>query len=325
MVERRSLGIIPGTPENPEKAADSQKLSVNDRLRNKFRNAVGAAMEDFYDDELRAGLEETQQRIFETLKSTGIYEVAPEEVIEKVEDALIEEGVKRYFAEMAYMSIRKLNAILEQENIKLKDEVKAALEELKNEVCDDLTGLVRDKYLKAGLKKTISMRLRDAMEAPKLISVVFIDLDHFKNVNDTYGHAAGDKVLKTVGKVIRDKFQRDTDILGRYGGEELMLVLPDCKQEDAERMIDELREEINAIKFTAENGKFNVTFTAGLLTAILHKGSHKAGNADAIQEIITEESDQLLYEGKETRNCTVSKQIPIGDYSEESGEHSVLT
>ena len=88
---------------------------------------------------------------------------------------------------------------------------------------DGLTGLLKH----ASIKEALQMQWQLAQRRPQTFSVAMLDIDHFKAINDTYGHSVGDTVIAAVGTLLRQHF-RITDKLGRYGGEEFTLVLPDC-------------------------------------------------------------------------------------------------
>ena len=102
------------------------------------------------------------------------------------------------------------------------------------------------------------------------MSVAFVDIDHFKAVNDTYGHAAGDEVLRGVAEKLRDNL-RATDLVGRYGGEEFMLILTETEVEDGALLTEKLRTLIERTKFPVEgNPDLTVTISIGLAGGFGH-------------------------------------------------------
>ena len=102
------------------------------------------------------------------------------------------------------------------------------------------------------------------------MSVAFVDIDHFKAVNDTYGHAAGDEVLRGVAEKLRDNL-RATDLVGRYGGEEFMLILTETEVEDGALLTEKLRTLIERTKFPVEgNPDLAVTISIGLAGGFGH-------------------------------------------------------
>lgn len=121
---------------------------------------------------------------------------------------------------------------------------------------------------------------------------LMIDIDHFKQVNDTYGHLMGDKVLKQFGDLLRTPgLFRDSDILGRYGGEEFIVLLPDTNSSYAEYPAERLREAMKGIVFTdSKKRKFTVTLSIGISEFLPEEAS--------CEEMI-KRADEALYYAKE--------------------------
>jgi diguanylate cyclase (GGDEF)-like protein len=111
-------------------------------------------------------------------------------------------------------------------------------------VTDSLTGLYVRRYFMAKLQEEI----RRAERYNRVISIVMADLDKFKNINDTYGHDAGDLVLQTIGNFLQNNI-RDVDIIARYGGEEFVMMIPEADQEAAFALSQRLRHQISKIEF----------------------------------------------------------------------------
>lgn len=97
-------------------------------------------------------------------------------------------------------------------------------------------------------------------------SLVVLDLDHFKAVNDRYGHDMGDQVIRTLSQLLLARF-RHTDTVGRYGGEEFVILLPNTPTERAKALTDAIRTDMSALRFTTPAGSFTVTFSAGISDA----------------------------------------------------------
>lgn len=95
------------------------------------------------------------------------------------------------------------------------------------------------------------------------LSLLVLDLDHFKRVNDTYGHPAGDRVIKNLARLLKQRL-RGADVIGRYGGEEFALVLPETPIEAAVSVLDQIRESFAAIEQHAGEGVFRCGFSAGV-------------------------------------------------------------
>jgi len=154
---------------------------------------------------------------------------------------------------------------------------------------DSLTGLLKHSRI----KEQVDSELSRAVRSGENLSVVMLDLDHFKQVNDTYGHPAGDKVIKAAAHLLRQRL-RKTDAVGRYGGEEFVAVLPRCNREEARTLMEDVRQRFNDITFTADQRSFNVTLSVGI--AAFRPGVERA-------EQLLQEADAALYRAKaEGRN-----------------------
>ena len=99
----------------------------------------------------------------------------------------------------------------------------------------------------------------------KPLCLAMADIDHFKNINDTYGHSKGDEVLTKCAQILMDGL-RSTDFVGRYGGEEFIILLPETSVKDAIRAMNKLRAQIKAATFETETDPFNVTMSFGVAT-----------------------------------------------------------
>jgi diguanylate cyclase (GGDEF)-like protein len=124
---------------------------------------------------------------------------------------------------------------------------------------DSLTGLLNHSYLLEVLER----EMQRAARIESSLSFIMIDIDHFKSVNDTYGHLVGDHVLRSLSRLLVERL-RKTDTVGRYGGEEFGVVLFNTAPEDAKRIMDELRESFGRISFHADGEEFSVTFSSGI-------------------------------------------------------------
>jgi diguanylate cyclase (GGDEF)-like protein len=128
-------------------------------------------------------------------------------------------------------------------------------------VRDSLTGLVNHTKLKEHLNIEVARVGRNG----RPLSFVMLDIDHFKAVNDTYGHPAGDGVIKSLARILQQRLRR-TDILGRYGGEEFAIILSDTDGVDALRVVDQIRQSFSQIRQYSGTNEFTVTFSAGVAT-----------------------------------------------------------
>jgi diguanylate cyclase (GGDEF)-like protein len=151
---------------------------------------------------------------------------------------------------------------------------------------DSLTGLLKHSRI----KEQVDAELSRAMRAKENLSVVMLDLDYFKQVNDTYGHPAGDKVIKAIAHLLRQRL-RKTDAVGRYGGEEFVAVLPRCSGEEAQLLMEDVRQRFRDITFSADQHSFNVTLSVGI--AAYREGVERADQ-------LLQEADAALYRAKST-------------------------
>ncbi len=120
------------------------------------------------------------------------------------------------------------------------------------------------------------------------LSLAMIDIDHFKLVNDTFGHAAGDSVLKGLARLLLQRL-RTYDVVGRYGGDELVALLIDCDEEQALKIMEEIRIHFSEIKFYSESVKpVYLTFSCGIATYPKYKTA----------EALSDSADQALYLAK---------------------------
>ena len=124
---------------------------------------------------------------------------------------------------------------------------------------DSLTGLFNHVKTKALLQQALLQGERQEMP----VCYAILDIDHFKRVNDTYGHTVGDRVLKTLARYLKQRLRR-ADVVGRYGGEEFVVVFFDATQEQAMERLDSIREGFGQIYHAYDEGIFSVTFSAGM-------------------------------------------------------------
>jgi two-component system cell cycle response regulator len=126
---------------------------------------------------------------------------------------------------------------------------------------DGLTGLVNHRTFQLRLDE----HLAAAQRYGKKLSLLLTDIDHFKVVNDTYGHPVGDVVLKGVAKLLQ-KEARTTDVAARYGGEEFALVMPETDLAGAQKTAERIREKVGQALFRTEHGELKVTLSIGIAT-----------------------------------------------------------
>lgn len=125
---------------------------------------------------------------------------------------------------------------------------------------DSLTGLLNHSRLQQQIDLEAAKALRHGIP----LTLVMIDVDHFKQVNDVHGHPVGDRVLKNLARFLAQRLRRTSDVIGRYGGEEFAVVLSNTDADSAHRVIDALRHDFSNLVHQSDYGPFRVTFSAGL-------------------------------------------------------------
>ena len=159
---------------------------------------------------------------------------------------------------------------------------------------DGLTGMDNRRHIEERLTEMFEHAAR--LNEP--LAVVMCDVDHFKSVNDTHGHQAGDAVLRQVADVLRQT-AREIDRVGRYGGEEFLVLLPGANADDAEAFADRVRHAIESREFLYDGGSVRRTMSAGVAAWPHPDVRH--------QEALVKAADDALYVAKETgRNRVVA-------------------
>jgi diguanylate cyclase (GGDEF)-like protein len=150
---------------------------------------------------------------------------------------------------------------------------------------DGLTGLHNHRRF----QEMLDVQVEEAARYEHKLSLMLVDIDHFKKVNDTYGHPKGDEVLRRVARVLNE-FARTTDRVCRYGGEEFAIIMPQTDKNGGRLLAERFRTEIKEQKFQSDQGEFSVTFSVGVCT-LPDQARHK-------QELI-DKADQALYHAKD--------------------------
>jgi diguanylate cyclase (GGDEF)-like protein len=163
-------------------------------------------------------------------------------------------------------------------------------------VRDSLTGLYNHAVIMDRLGSSFSL----AQRQQRALTIAMVDLDHFKRVNDQYGHAAGDRVLVVFSRLLHQRL-RNSDVVGRYGGEEFLVILPDTDIHQARQVIEQVRVAFAAIRHQMESAHFSVTLSAGLAD------SPRFATASALLEA----ADAAIYRAKhQGRNRVVEALDP---------------
>jgi diguanylate cyclase (GGDEF)-like protein len=151
---------------------------------------------------------------------------------------------------------------------------------------DELTGVANRRSIIAALDRDVGRAIRTR----EPLAVMMVDIDFFKHVNDTHGHLAGDRVLRNVADVIRSRI-RAQDIVGRYGGEEFLVVLCDTTAQGAQQLAEQLREAVQASSCAWEGQPLNVTVSVGVFGGRLEPGDS--------WDLLIHAADNALYQAKQ--------------------------
>jgi two-component system cell cycle response regulator len=181
------------------------------------------------------------------------------------------------------------------ERKKIKDYIVYIIEELKyvdllldeiekKAIIDSLTGAYNKREILEQLKRHLMIYLRYLKNS---FSIIMFDIDFFKKVNDTYGHLAGDFVLKELS-VLTKSLIRESDIFGRFGGEEFIIILPETKIVGAMKLAERLTETIEKHDFMFDNEKIPVTISLGVTSVT---------RTDSVESLL-DRCDVALYEAK---------------------------
>lgn len=175
---------------------------------------------------------------------------------------------------------------------------------------DELTGLYNHGYVQDRLRDLIELARR--YEHPT--SLLMVDIDHFKFVNDSHGHANGDRVLKAVADLLVETF-RTTDVVARYGGEEFVVVLPETDLEEAQAVAERLRQiaqahTVRSRSAKASEGSTGISFTLSVGVATFPDDA--TGSAELVMA-----ADAALLEAKRTRNCVFAYRHILRDQGAE--------
>jgi len=216
-------------------------------------------------------------------------------------------GVEYMYQDYTFIPIKNEDGEVEHTCVTLVDVtdtavyqkmLKEALESLAEAShCDGLTGIYNRHFLEESFAREFSRARRYG----GTMSLIMLDIDLFKNINDTYGHLAGDEVLRNTAKQL-GTLLRETDILGRYGGEEFVLMLPETRLDGAKIMAERIRQQVAEAAVPYNDTTLQVTISAGI--AEYHASM-------ARYEDLIKAADDALYHAKESgRNCVRCAQLP---------------
>jgi diguanylate cyclase (GGDEF)-like protein len=242
-------------------------------------------------------VEAVLDQVHTKIKEAGTYFNLKIKTTKSVQEILQEANIRLSLINLDYDQMNKqlILAKIHLEHLTQElEEKNKILDNLAN--IDGLTGVYNHRYFQNVLDQEINRALRHNSS----LSIVLIDIDHFKRVNDSYGHQVGDFVLSEFSRVILDNI-RQYDTLARYGGEEFVVVLPENGREEALVVAEKLRSIVEHAIFQDSREKYQVTASFGL------SGGTPALEDNFNKNDLIHQADQALYEAKKNgRNQVVS-------------------
>ena len=236
-----------------------------------------------------AEIEKILDQVHLKFKEAGTYFNLKIKSTKSVQEILQEANIKLSLINLDYDQMNKqlILAKIHLENLTQELESKnKILDNLAN--VDGLTGVYNHRYFQNSLDQEISRCMRNGSS----LSLLLLDIDHFKKFNDTYGHQAGDFVLTEFAKILRDNVRRH-DVVARYGGEEFVIILPETEKDEAVSVAEKLRVAIETAAFDDQRESYNVTASFGV------SNSTPATEDDFSKDNFIGQADQALYQAKE--------------------------
>lgn len=203
----------------------------------------------------------------------------------------LEAGADEYLIKPINEAELRARLKIAQRILNLERSLKQSLEELKHlSVKDPLTELYNRRYL----AERLPQELKRAARYGRNLSLIMVDIDHFKQINDSYGHGAGDVVLKLCADMLQEAIRQDVDWAARYGGEEFLLILPETDHAGALVVAERLREQMAAAPLLIGGLEISLTSSFGVSTY----PHDRRGSLGA--ETLLEAADRALYQAKKT-------------------------
>ncbi|EIV9517549.1 GGDEF domain-containing protein [Vibrio metschnikovii] len=173
----------------------------------------------------------------------------------------------------------------------------------KSSQTDPLTGVANRRYFDSKLKSEASRSARSSSDC----ALILLDIDHFKRINDTFGHPTGDRVICALADLCVNQ-SREIDLVARLGGEEFAVILPDTNITDAKNLAERIRKHVEDISVTGDAGEI-VKWTISLGVSSLPESRSSRYTTEIVMEMFIKKADNALYEAKKKgRNQTVLSQ-----------------
>ncbi|MFW6138980.1 MAG: diguanylate cyclase [Spirochaetota bacterium] len=221
------------------------------------------------------------QHLYELFKNEEIELIVPLRFKGRINGILCLKKKEEYFGEYTEEEKKYIDIIAGFASVAIEN---ARLYEMAT--LDKKTGLYNHGFFQNRLIEEIARAERYKSD----LSLLMMDLDHFKNINDTYGHMVGDEVLMQVAKTIKAKV-RAFDIPARFGGEEFTVILPETGVNDTSSVAERLRKSIQELSFSSQKGSFSIKASIGIAEYV--------HSVNMTEDILIEHADRALYYAKE--------------------------
>lgn len=287
----RTIGIIVRGINEERLSAEGFLLRLNDALTG-VQQAVEATL--LGSDKLAEKLRNLNQKIDAQIDHLGKQSQQAENleqlkklVIQRMNELTLSLQEKQLLEEQQRQQIQLTLATMETKVRELELEANSFRERLAEQTFRSLRDSLTEIPNRAAYDERLQLEFKRWQRFGSPLCIVLADVDHFKNINDNYGHSAGDKTLKIIAKTLQQSI-RQTDFIARYGGEEFVILLPDSKLQDLLEPLNALREKIKQIPFKFKNKRVPITISFGVTEL-------KTGDT---LKLAFERADEALYQAK---------------------------
>ena len=297
IIDSRQLSdiILKQFPKKTAKTTKTSKTTKNTKSQKNDNEILNKEISSFMSkDFITAYPEDDLEKIFDSMLKNKLEYIA---VIDDKNKPIGTLNIYDLYETIIKLKIRNvglnISLIEEKSSIEKDNVIKNLIKEIDTlnaqSTIDARTGLYNVRYF----NKVIEEEVERAIRYNYSISIIFMDLDHFKNVNDIYGHNCGNFILHELGSILNnphDNILRKSDIAVRYGGEEFLIICPNTKKEQAYILGERIRKTIEKKAFSYEKNIINITISIGISE---YKPSSKQIISDTIKE-----ADSAMYEAK---------------------------